>query len=250
MELFDIDNKYKLPEKYKGKHTKKGGLTNNNPRKWTKEEIKWLKMLQKKGFTIKQIAECLDREIVSTSIKIKRLKKQNGKTYNEKHRDDKYKTNEKFLKIIKPKSVLDLYSGARSYYKGKVDYLIANDIDKEFKVDSNCDSLKFLCKAYLKEHSYDLIDLDPFGSAYDCFDLAVKIAKKGLVVTFGEYGHRRWKRLDYVGNRYSIISIEDFTLDKLIEKVVLIGTRNKKTLKPIYKKKWNNICRVYFEIVK
>ena len=183
MKLFEISNKYILPEKYKGKYTKNGGLTINNPRKWTDKEIEWLEMLQEKGFTTKQIAKCLDREVVSTSIKIKRLKKQNGLTYNDKHRYDKYQTNDNFLKIIKPKSVLDLYSGEKSYYEGKVKCVYANDVNKKFNVDSNCDSFKLLCYSYCEEKCFDVVDLDPFGSAYNCFDLAMKIAKKGLLYT-------------------------------------------------------------------
>ena len=250
LELFEVKNKYKLPEKHKGKHTKNGGLTINDPRKWTDEEIDWLTMLQKKNFTIKQIAKCLDRDVVSTSIKIKRLKKKDGRTYNEKHRKEKYAANDIFLQKIKPVSVLDLYSGEKSYYEGKVDAVQANDINEKYNVDSNWDSLRLLCKAYSEEYRYDLIDLDPFGSAYDCFDLAIKIARKGLIITFGEYGHKRWKRLDYVGERYNIEKLEDFNVEKLMQKVVYIGIRNKKTLLPIIVKQWTNICRVYFKIEK
>ena len=53
-------------------------------------------------------------------------------------------------------------------------------------------------------YRFDLIDIDPFGSAYDCFDLSIKIAEKGLIITYGEMGHIRWKRLDYVNRIYNI----------------------------------------------
>ena len=59
---------------------------------------------------------------------------------------------------------------------------------------------------------FDLIDLDPFGSAYDCFDLAIKMAKKGLCITLGELGHKRWKRLDFVSSHYGIDNIDNLTL--------------------------------------
>ena len=99
---------------------------------------------------------------------------------------------------------------------------------------------------YYKE--YDIIDLDPFGSAYDCFDLAIKMAKKGLIITFGELGHKRFKRLDFVRRYYGIETLEDFTTDNLIKHIIKIGERNKKILKPIYVKEWRNISRVYFRI--
>ena len=248
IELFKIKNKYKLPNKYKGKKTKNGGLTINDPRKWTKKEIEWLLMLQEKNLTLKQIAQCLDRDVVSVSIKSKRLKKENGKTYNEKHRYSKYLSNEDFIKIVKPKSVLDLYSGKESYYNDKVDLVVANDINKKYKLDTNLDSLKCLCKHYYKNNKFDLVDLDPFGSAYDCFDLAIKIAKKGVIITFGELGHKRWKRIDFVSERYNIKNLEEFKTKKLVDKVIKIGIRNKKELLPAIIKKWKNISRVYFII--
>jgi tRNA G26 N,N-dimethylase Trm1 len=101
---------------------------------------------------------------------------------------------------------------------------------------------------YSKNNKYDLVDLDPFGSAYDCFDLAIKMATKCLIITFGELGHKRFKRLDYVSRHYDINNINDFTTDNLIKEVIKIGKRNKKELTPVFIKDWRNISRVYFEI--
>ena len=53
------------------------------------------------------------------------------------------------------------------------------------------DALKFCCYEYYCGNQYDLIDIDPFGSVYDCLELAIKMAKKGIIVTYGEYGHKR-----------------------------------------------------------
>ena len=60
------------------------------------------------------------------------------------------------------------------------------------------DALKFCCYEYYCGNQYDLIDIDPFGSVYDCLQFAIKMAKKGIIVTYGEYGHKRWKRYDTV----------------------------------------------------
>ena len=110
------------------------------------------------------------------------------------------------------------------------------------------DALKLLCKLYCEGKTFDLIDLDPFGSAYDCFDLAIKMAKKGLVITLGELGHKRWKRLDYVERYYGITNLEDFTIDNLINHIQQLGMKNKKRLVVYEKKEWKNIGRVYFKI--
>ena len=197
------------------------------------------------GFTNKEIAESIDRTEVSTQIKIKRLGKKEY-TYNDEHIADKYQTNMEFINYINPKTIIDVYAGNKSFYS---DYqVISNDKNENANTDYHLDALKFCCQMYIEDKKVDIVDLDPFGSAYDCFDLAIKMAKKGLIITFGELGHKRWKRLDYVSRYYGINSLDDFTLDALIEEVQKIGRKNKKDLIVYSKKEWRNIGRVYFEI--
>ena len=230
---------------FESKYIKNGGYTKTTPKVWSDEEIEFLKEQIKAGKPYSEIAVMLDRSEVSVSIKAKRLTKKE-KTYNEKHIDEKYMINRKFLEYIQPKSIIDAYSGDKSFYDGFS--VIANDKNKDFSVDYNMDALQFMCLMYANGEKADLIDLDPFGSAYDCFDLAVKMANKGLCVTLGELGHKRWKRLDYVGRYYGIESLEDFTIDRLIEHIKMIGRRNKKELTVFAKREWQNIGRVWFEI--
>lgn len=232
-----------IPCEYKGEYNKSCGYTTTKPRKWTKEEIEWTKKLINEGYSNKEIALSLDRSETSVSIKVKRLsKKQN--TYNHKHVEEKYKLNTMFLEEIKPKTILDLYCGVNSFYKDL--NTTTNDIDKNIEAEYHEDAFKLICKLYYENKKYDLIDLDPFGSAYDCFDLAIKMAKKGLVITLGELGHKRWKRLDYVGSHYDIDNLEDFTIENLIEHIQKIGLKNKKELIIWNYKEWQNIGRVYF----
>ena len=100
----------------------------------------------------------------------------------------------------------------------------------------------------MKNEKFDLIDLDPYGSAYDCFDLAVKMAKKGLVISFGEWGHKRWRRFDYVQPRYGISSYDEFTEDFFIAEVKRIAECNKKTADPVISAHSKNFLRIYFKI--
>ena len=65
----------KMPNEYKGKLLKSGGITINQPRKWTDEEIKWCLDLKEKGYSIKNIADSIDRDLLQVQIKIKRLSK-------------------------------------------------------------------------------------------------------------------------------------------------------------------------------
>lgn len=236
----------KMPEEYKGEIKKSGGYTKTPPREWTSLEIAWVKNLIEEGFTNKEIAESIDRSVVSASIKIKRLGKKD-KTYNAEHLADKQQTNADFIQHIIPKTVIDVYAGEQSGYTDFAE-VISNDKNENAKTDYHLDALKFCCLMYAESQTADIVDLDPFGSAYDCFDLAVKMAKKGLVITFGELGHKRWKRLDYVSRYYGIERLEDFTLDALIEHVKAIGRRNKKELTVYAKREWRNIGRVWFTI--
>ena len=234
-----------MPESYKGDYGASCGYTTTAPRKWTKEEIEWTKALLDKGYNSKEIAVSLNRTQTSVSIKLKRLKKKDN-TYNAEHVREKYAINRAFISILKPKNVLDLYCGSKSFYKAY--NATTNDINKDIKADYHEDAYKLICKLYSENKKYDLVDLDPFGSAYDCFDLAIKMARKGLVITLGELGHKRWNRLDYVRTHYGIDSLEDFTIENLIKYIQIIGLRNKKQLEIWKYKEWRNTGRVYFTI--
>lgn len=228
-------------------------------KKWTSSEVEQLTIFKKNKLSIQEIAKNLNRTEISVSLKWKRMNKEN-KTYNKNHLLKKYETNLEFLELIEPKSVLDLYAGEHSYYErlkeelkdlneNTIKQITTNDINKNFdKNDYNMDALRLLCKLYYENKKYDLIDIDPFGSAYDCLDLSIKMAKKALIVTYGEYGHKRWKRYDYLQVHYNISSEEDFNNKKFIEVTKNKGIQNKKELTPIYIKQWDNILRVYYKI--
>lgn len=243
--------KYYLPRKFKGAVSKHSGTITKTPsRKWTVEEIKWMLWLRKEGCSNKDIAVYLGRSLVSVGLKIKRVAKKDGKTYNKKHRERKYKTNALFLNEIKPKSVLDLYSGEESYYNGKVRHLETNDINEKFNTDYNEDAEKLILRLYLLNRKYDLIDIDPFGSGYECFTTGVKMARKGIILTLGEMGHQRFKRLDFVRPHYGITSLKNFTSQKIVDELIKIGLIYKKKLTPMYIENWQLISRVYFKIEK
>lgn len=236
-----------LPEEYKSDKFRHANGTKY--RIWTDEELQWCADLREKGFSTAEIAISVDRKLETVRIKIKRLEKK-ANTYNSKHVEEKYEVNRQFVEHIKPKSILDVYCGVNSFYKNEYPKLkiISNDKDANVKADYNLDALQFLCKMYLDDMKFDLVDLDPFGSASECLDLAIKMAKKGLIVTLGEMGHKRWKRLDYVSRHYDIHSLEDFTTETIISKIVHAGKKNKKLLVPHFTREWKNIGRVYFEI--
>ncbi len=244
----------KMPKEYLGEYKKNCGYTKSTPREYTDKEIEWIKNLADMGYSTIEIADSVDRTPVAVSIKLKRISKKND-TYNLGHLEEKYELNRAFLEEIKPKSILDLYCGVKSFYTDsgiKSIYkglnVTTNDIDENIEADYHKDAFKLICELYSNNKKYDLIDLDPYGSAYDSFDLAIKMAKKGLVITLGELGHKRWKRLDYVKYHYGINSLEEFTIENLIEEIIKIGKRNKKNLIVWKYAEWRNIGRVYFKV--
>lgn len=258
MELFnkkDYELKdFYLPKKYMGSNIKYDGLTKNVKRRWTPEEIEWALDLKSKGLKPVNIAKYLYRDLLSVNLKLKRLNKKSN-DYNKQHLSEKYYYNNLFFDEINPRSVLDLYAGAKSYYLDKMNldsFLITNDKSKDFKFNCtyNEKAEKLIHKLYYEGYNFDLIDLDPFGSAFECLDLSIKMARQGLIVTLGEMGHKRFKRLDFVRSHYNINSIKDFTSQKIVNEIIKIGARNKKLLIPFSICDFKHISRVYFKIEK
>lgn len=222
-------------------------------RKWSKEEEEWILKKREEGYTMEDISIALNRTLTSVSLKFKRLKKRNTiNNYNEKHIVKKYESNSKFLELLKDKELklLDVYCGVNSFWRNNYKDIntTTNDKDINVEADYHMDALRFCCLMYSRNETYDIIDLDPFGSAYDCFDICIKMAKKGIIISFGEMGHKRWKRTDFVSKRYGIEHMDDFNIDNIIQEVVRIGVLNKKDLQPIIIDEFQNITRVYFKI--
>lgn len=236
-----------MPDSFKGICRTNGGYTKTAPRDWTDEEVEWIKGLRQRGYSLSEIAESVGRTEVSVQIKFKRLGKKEG-SYNKKHVDEKYKLNQRFFDVIRPETLLDMYCGEKDWWRGVVPVVTSNDSDRKINADYNEQAERLIHKLYYEGGRFDVIDLDPYGSAYECFDCAIKMAEKGLIVTFGEMGHKRFKRLDFVGRHYGIRSLEDFTIENLILEVEKIGRRNKKRITPILIGNWNRISRVYFKI--
>lgn len=223
------------------------GIIKSIPKKWTKDEETHLLKLKEDWLNNKEISNILWRTEVSISVKYKRIHKKDN-TYNKKHVLEKYKTNDDFFNYIKPDTLLDVYAWNKYYEKYNLKKYITNDKDKEKNTDYHLEAFEFLSMFYNK--SFDLVDLDPFGSAFDCFDLWIKIAKKWLIITLGEIWHKRFNRFDFVKDRYWINSKEQDWEDMIVEYIKNRWLIYKKRLKVKYLKKFNNISRVYFEVEK
>jgi len=252
-----IFKEYYLPEEFKGRklpdmkvNAEHGTFLLQNRRKWTKQEEDWLLYLKDNiGLSFKDISICIDREEQRIRLKYKRLNKKN-KTYNKAHIVDKYKTNLEILENNEIKTCLDLFASEKSFWEDHVKNVTSNDIIPSMYNTYNLKA-EILAK-YLNDNSYtfDLIDVDPFGSAFNCFENSIKMCNKVLIITYGEMGHKRWKRLDFVKKTYKIKSLDEFTIENLINYTKKIALKNNVILEVDCIKNWHNISRVYYKVLK
>lgn len=236
-----------MPAEFYGDVKTGSQYVKSSPRVWTDGEVEWILNAVADGFSIADIASAIGRTEISVQVKLKRLSKSDD-SYNDKNRDLKYAANSFFVDTIKPKSVLDVFAG-NSFYK-TVDGIVVTDNDKDEKFDTefSLDALKLLCVLYADGRKFDVVDIDPYGSAYDCFDLSLKMARKGVVVSFGEWGHKRWKRYDFVRPRYGIDNAEQFVPDAFISEFQRIARLNHKEATVFDVLQYGNFLRVYFTL--
>ena len=105
-----------MPEEYKGEMKKGTGYTKSQPRRFTTEEIAWIKKMRSEGYSDEEIVLSTGRTAIAIGIKLKRIGKKSG-TYNEYHVAEKYALNQRFAEIIGASSLLDLYCGEKSWWK-------------------------------------------------------------------------------------------------------------------------------------
>ena len=253
MKKKQMDNVPLMPEEFKSGVEFFVKYNGTMATKWTEEEEDWCWNLFTQGYKYSEIAYSIGREEQATRTKMKRLKKKYN-IYNDKHRDDKYQTNDLYLEYMSSKcsidTVLDVFCGYEMFYSKRGYNSINNDINKEIQCEYNLSANKLL-KLMIKENKkFSIVDLDSFGATITYLEDALKLAENGLVMTLGELGHRRWKRLDFISKHYSNInSIEDITVDNFIDEIIKIASLKGVNLKAIYSKDWTNIGRVWFEII-
>lgn len=248
-----------MPEEYKSGityHIPKGRSTTVGEEglistRWTKEEEEWCWKLYKEGYKYKDIAKSIGRPFNSVSIKMKRLKKKHNE-YNEAHIEDKHITNDLYMEYMNNKygdnTILDVFCGCNKYYSTRGYNVVENDIDTSIEADYNMDATKLLSKLVSENEKFDIVDLDPFGASITYLEDSLKIANVGLVMTFGELGHKRWKRLDFISKYYNINTVEDITLTNFVDNVIIKAKELGYILKPIYTRDYGNIGRVWFEV--
>jgi hypothetical protein len=246
-----------FPKKGYSKYTKKNPNTKGKGRKWTHMEelwIWWLKYEEK--LTINMVAYCMKRKEKAITNKLRRLRKKYG-YYNSGHRIAKYDLNRLIVEKVKPKTVLEPYSGPCSFFKTlmkeggtSIESVITNDIDPHFDTDYTMDASAFVSKFFSSKKKFDLIDIDPYGDGFSCIEPAIRMVKKGLIITLGELGHKVHNRLDTVSRSYFIDDTKDYNAEFMIKRIQKMGERHNKKLIRIDTLDKDNIARVYFRVEK
>ena len=153
--------------------------TKTEPKKRTAEEIEQMKQEKESWMNVRDIALRHGRTEVSISIKLKRLGKKNG-SYNKQHIEDKYNTNREFMELIHPKTVLDLYCWENMRWANNCNANVySNDKNKEIPCEYHEDAERLITKLWLEWEKFDVIDLDPYWSAFECFDKAIRMSRGG-----------------------------------------------------------------------
>ena len=87
----------------------------------------------------------------------------------------------------------------------KQPYDILTEQENSYYIDNiqNCPDL-YDHYAKLRKNKFDIVDLDPFGSAFNCFDLAIQTAQKGLIITTT----KKYRIFNYETNKTNIVQID------------------------------------------
>lgn len=219
--------------------------------RYTQSEIDLVRALTEKDISPVDIGLAVNRSVDSVKAIQRKIRIENN-TYNKAHVADKYFRNHVFVDYIKPKSVLDLYCGTASFYKNRtsIEEVVTNDKNENIEADYHDDALRIAAYLYSQHKTFDLVDLDPFTSPYECIDLAIQLARKGLVISFGELTAKRFGKLPPVYKlKYGIETKEELSLAMLIDYVKDRGEIYGKKLEPFYSRTWQgNFSRVWFKV--
>lgn len=206
------------------------------------------------GYTLYHISKKYDITITQAKSILSKYKKESN-TYNVDHIKVKYQINNEFFHCIKPKTILDLFCGRNRYWAtnfGDKSLVISNDLledkfanpDPGYNIDANILMNNFIAN----NECFDLVDVDPYNSPAEFIDSAIKLAVKGLIITFGDLPNvKRFKKYDYFYKHYGITdSIENINIQSLAEYLVE-KTNNRFEIFEAYS--WKTCGRVYLKSI-
>ena len=216
--------------------------------------IKEIIELKEEGFSYKHLSKKYGYSEDLIKSWVTKQKKQTN-TYNEDHIDEKYYINSEFFNAVNPESILDLYCGRNRFWAtnyGSECKVISNDAleDKEAKPDYKMNiKADQLLQAYLMvDKHFDLIDIDPYGSPKECIEAGIKLADKGLIITFGDFKNycKRFStdKKNLFKELYGInLSKKEVTIEHVAEYVIKLSDNKLKVWDIV---SWRYCDRIYF----
>ena len=181
-------------------------------------ENKITKILVRAGididFTTKEVLARLSmRDSKTLEAKVKVIKKEIRKednTYNAGHVEEKYAVNKIFVEAIEPRSILDLFCGIYSFYKSNGYRVITNDNNPDVVADYHMDALVLLNNLIQNGAQFDIVDVDPYNSPAIYIVNALKVAQKGIIITFGDHwSNIHYKKKDFIYSTYGFSYVGD-----------------------------------------
>lgn len=162
--------------------------------RYTRPELLYIMKLNDLGVSYELIAKSISRPESSVRTRCVKFRTENG-TYNKNHIEEKYNLNDKFLKYLKKDgkigAILDAYSGRNPFWvkydNDKEDIrVLTNDINENYPAKLHFPAEDLVKVLHEQKYGFDIVDLDPFNTPMGCFDDAVKICNRGLIMTFGD----------------------------------------------------------------
>ncbi len=166
-----------------------------------------VKELFKAGKTANEISKSLGVPYYQVYNIVYQLKMQTRQYEGMDYKEDqphKVELNKQFYQETQSRFVLDVFSGKVSTWKAFCDRLTSNDKDPRTENDYHMDAEKLLAHFFSKGWTFDIVDLDPYGTCFGCLPLATQLAEKGIIVSYGDFSNWRYKRFDFLNDKFSI----------------------------------------------
>jgi hypothetical protein len=165
----------------------------------------------------------------------------------------KQDTDRQFAQQIGAESIADVYAGASTKYTSVCSKVITNDIDQKCPTQYHLPADRFLAQMYGEARNIDLIDLDPYGSCWDCLPMAIKLARKGLIISYGDFSNWRYKRWEIIQYQVGCIpkNLDEYKADLIGITIQMGMSYAKKKLVPLYAFTPNKyFTRIYYKVEK
>jgi tRNA G26 N,N-dimethylase Trm1 len=147
---------------------------------------------------------------------------------------------------------VDAFAGMNKKYATMKDVkVITNDIDQKCPTEYHLPADRFLSQMYADARNVDLVDLDPYGSCWDCLPLAIKLARKGLIISYGDFSNWRYKRWEIIQYQVGCIpkDIDQYRGLLIGVTIQMAMSYAKKKLVPVYAFSPNKyFTRIYYQV--